>query len=79
MPNFTPEDLLEYHYGELEPENAVLLEEALAGDWTLREKLAVIREAANRLDKSMYAPREAVINRLMDYAAEKVNAAAVNS
>jgi hypothetical protein len=70
MHNFTPEDLLEYHYGELEAGNILLLEQALREDWTLREKLAVIREAAKRLDKSIYSPREAVVNRILSYAVQ---------
>ena len=70
MHNFTPEDLLEFHYGDLDDRNAMLLEQALKEDWTLREKMAVIREASNRLDKSFYAPREAVVNRILSYASE---------
>jgi hypothetical protein len=70
MHNFTPEDLLEFHYGELDAENASLLEQALNEDWTLREKMAVIREASSRLDKSIYTPREAVVNRILSYASE---------
>lgn len=68
MHNFTPEDLLEYHYGEMDAENAIKLEQALQEDWTLREKLSVIREAGTRLDKSICSPGEAVINRILDYA-----------
>jgi hypothetical protein len=71
MHNFTPEDLLEFHYGELDAGNAMLLEQALNEDWSLREKMAVIREASNRLDKSIYTPREAVVSRILSYAAEK--------
>jgi hypothetical protein len=70
MHNFTPEDLLEFHYGELDAGHALLLEQALKEDWSLREKMAVIREASNRLDKSFYTPREAVVNRILSYASE---------
>jgi hypothetical protein len=70
MHNFTPEDLLEFHYGDLEAGNAMRLEQALKDDWTLREKMTVIREASKRLDKSFYAPREAVVNRILSYASE---------
>jgi hypothetical protein len=73
MHNFTPEDLLEFHYGELDAETTLKLEQALKEDWTLREKLAVIREASLRLDKSIYTPRQAVVNRIISYASEMAN------
>jgi hypothetical protein len=68
MHNFTPEDLLEFHYGEMPVANVVSLKEALEKDWTLREKLRVIEEASNRLDKSYHTPRGEVIDRIMAYA-----------
>lgn len=79
MHNFTPEDLLEFHYGELEAGNAMQMEQALKEDWTLREKMAVIREATQRLDKSMYSPREAVVSRILSYAAEMAKMQVTNS
>lgn len=69
MNNFTPEDLLQYHYGEMEGEQKALLENTLRQDWALREKLAVIREAFVRLDKSFYSPSERSVNTIMAYAA----------
>lgn len=68
MINFTPEDLLEYHYGEMEASNAKMLEKVLEEDWALNQKRIVIAEAAARLDKSMNAPRQVVLDRIMDYA-----------
>jgi hypothetical protein len=72
MHNFTPEDLLEYHYGEMPSEKAILLEAVLKEDWTLREKLSVIEEAAARLDKSLYSPSQNSVRNILDYAAEKI-------
>ncbi len=68
MINFTPEDLLEYHYGEMEPSQAEMLEKVLEEDWALNQKRIVIAEAAARLDKSIYAPRQVVLERIMEYA-----------
>lgn len=78
MHNFTPEDLLEYHYGEMSATRAKEMEQALQEDWTLREKLAVIREAGARLDKSIYSPGEAVVNRILNYAASFTTVTAHN-
>ncbi|HSK13361.1 MAG TPA: hypothetical protein VK907_09110 [Phnomibacter sp.] len=69
MYNFTPEDLLEYHYGEMPSHRAIELEKALKENWDLREKLAVIEEAACRLDRSMYSPIENSLKRILEYAA----------
>ena len=79
MHNFTPEDLLEFHYGELDAGNALLLEQALKEDWALREKMAVIREATQRLEKSLYSPREAVVSRILSYAAEMAKMQVANN
>lgn len=76
MHNFTPEDLLEYHYGEMPAETAICLENVLKEDWTLREKLSVIEEAASRLDKSIYSPSQNSVRNILDYAAERVPASA---
>ena len=51
MKEFSPEDLLEFHYRELSPEQSLELEQELRRNWPLRQKLEVIQEAAERLDK----------------------------
>ncbi len=68
MHNFTPEDLLQYHYNELGEEETARLEEALQNDWALREKLSVIKDASRRLDKSFYSPRQEAVSKIMKYA-----------
>ncbi|MCU0403199.1 MAG: hypothetical protein MUE99_01535 [Chitinophagaceae bacterium] len=72
MYNFTPEDLLQYHYGELEADLIPLIEKALAEDWALHEKYSVIKEASTRLEKSMCSPRSEVMDRIMAYATSKL-------
>jgi anti-sigma factor RsiW len=69
MYKFTPEDLLQYLYNEKDSATKALMEEALANDWTLREKLAVLKASQERLNRLMETPRtEAVLN-ILKYAA----------
>ena len=61
--NFTPEDLVQYLYKETSPEQNAAIEQALAENWTLREKFEVIKKAYARLDKFKLSPRvESVLN-----------------
>jgi hypothetical protein len=68
MTNFTPEDLLLYLYKESSPELTQAIDKALKMDWTLREKLAIIQVAGERLDKILESPRTEVILNILDYA-----------
>ncbi len=77
MKNFSPEDLLEYHYGEMPTEQRLELQEMLKHNWSLREKMEVIREAAQRLEKSLESPRQEVVNTIMDYAASHLTATTI--
>ena len=70
MTNFTPEDLLLYLYKETSPEQTAAIEEALKKDWTLREKLAVLKTSMQRLDKIVMAPRTEVVLNVLNYARE---------
>jgi anti-sigma factor RsiW len=76
MHNYTPEDLIQFLYGELSPAEASAIEEALKKDWTLREKLAVIKTSQERLNTIQQSPRtEAVLNILKyAYQTQKVQA-----
>jgi hypothetical protein len=49
MTYFSPEDLLQFLYKETTPEMTTAIEAALKQDWTLREKLAVLKAAQDRL------------------------------
>lgn len=69
MHNFMPEDLLLYLYKEASPQQATIIEEALKLDWTLREKLAVMKTAMERLDNLTAVPRTEVVLNVLKYAA----------
>lgn len=68
MTNFTPEDLLLYLYKETTPEQTDAIEKALKNDWTLREKLSVLKTSMQRLDKITESPRTEVILNILNYA-----------
>jgi hypothetical protein len=70
MTNFTPEDLLLYLYKETSTTQSKAIEDALEKDWTLREKLAVLKDSMNRLDKLAISPRTEVILNVLNHARE---------
>ncbi len=70
MTNFTPDDLLLYLYKETSDEQSAAIENALANDWTLREKLAVLQASIKRLDKITASPRTEVVLNVLNYAKE---------
>lgn len=69
MHNFSPEDLLLYLYKEASAEQVAAIEEALSKDWTLREKLAVMKTAMERLNNLTVSPRTEVVLNILKYAA----------
>ena len=71
MTNFTPEDLLSYLYKETSPKKTTAIEEALKKDWTLCEKLTVLKTSMQRLDKIVESPRTEVVLNVLNYAREK--------
>ncbi len=71
MTNFTPEDLLLYLYKESSVEQNTAIETALEKDWTLREKLNVLKISMQRLDKITAAPRTEVVLNVLNYAREQ--------
>ena len=71
MTNFTPEDLLLYLYKETSPEQTQAIEKALQKDWTLREKISVLKTSMQRLDKIVTAPRPEIILNVLNHAREK--------
>lgn len=72
MDKFTPEDLLMYLYKETSRKKTLAIEEALANDWALREKMTVLRTSMDRLSKITETPRTEVILEILNYAREKV-------
>ncbi len=73
---FTPEDLLRYLYKETSPAMTAAIEAALEEDWTLREKLEVLKASARNLDKIVESPRTEVIMNILQYARESAIATA---
>jgi len=71
MTNFTPEDLLLYLYKETSAAQNAAIEKALKKDWTLREKLAVLKTSMQRLDKIKENPRTEVVLNVLNYARKK--------
>jgi hypothetical protein len=71
MTNFTPEDLLQYLYKETSSEQTILIEKALEKDWTLREKLGVLKTSMQRLDKLTVSPRIEVVLNVLSHAREQ--------
>jgi hypothetical protein len=71
MTRFTPEDLLLYLYKETNPKKTAAIEKALQNDWTLREKLSVLKASTERLEKIKQTPRTEVVLNILRYAREK--------
>jgi hypothetical protein len=71
MTNFTPEDLLLYLYKETSPDQTTAIEVALEKDWTLREKMNVLKASMQRLDKIVVSPRTEVVLNVLNHAREQ--------
>lgn len=67
---FTPEELIQYLYQETSPEKTAAIEAALQEDWTLREKLEVLKASVKGLDRVIESPRPQVILNILNYARE---------
>ena len=74
MDNFTPEDLLLYLYKEASTDQTTTIEHALAKDWTLREKLEVLKDSMRRLEKTSVSPRTESVLKVLNYARQNVEA-----
>lgn len=68
MHNYTPEDLILYLYKEMSPEATTTIEKALQEDWTLREKLAVIKTSMERLNSINVSPRTEIVLNILRHA-----------
>ena len=69
MHRFTQEDLILHLYKEISADQSILLNEALASDWALREKFEVIAAAVNDLEKLSLSPRKVAVDKILEYAA----------
>jgi hypothetical protein len=79
MHNYSPEDLILYLYKETNPETTPAIEEAIKTDWTLREKLEVLKTSMKRLDSIITSPRAELILNVMKYAAKEPEVSKVKS
>lgn len=70
MYNFTPEEILLYLYKESSTELTTAIEEELKKNWALREKLAVMKTAMERLNNITVSPRMEVVLNVLRYASE---------
>jgi hypothetical protein len=69
---FTHEELIQYLYRETSPAKTAEIEQALQEDWTLREKLDVLQNAAQSLNRTLESPRTQVVMNVLNYARESV-------
>lgn len=75
---FTPEDLLQYLYKETTPEQTAAIEQALAENWTLREKFEVIKAGYRRLEQIRFSPRTETVLNILRYAAKTSDVHSLN-
>lgn len=67
---FTPEELIQYMYKETSTEKTRAIDEALLNDWTLRDKLEVLKASSDCLDKIVESPRTEPVLNVLNYARE---------
>ncbi len=71
MHNFTPEELVLYIYGEATQEKVQEIEKALQTDWSLQQKLDVLKESQHQLNAlALHQPRKQAISAILNYARE---------
>ena len=71
MHNYSPEELIQYLYKETTPETTAAIEQALEQDWTLREKLAVLKTSMERLNSITQSPRTETVLAILKYASQE--------
>lgn len=69
MHNYTPEELILFLYRETSPKTTASIEQALQEDWTLREKLTVLKTSMERLTSLTQSPRIETVLAILKYAA----------
>jgi hypothetical protein len=68
MIHYSPEELLQYLYKETAPDITAAIDKALQEDWTLREKLAVLKASQERLNTLFESPRTQTVLNILRYA-----------
>jgi hypothetical protein len=71
MHKYSPEDLLRYLYKETSSQETAAIEQAIEEDWTLREKLSVMKTSMERLNNIVVSPRTEAILNILKYAAKQ--------
>lgn len=71
MHNYSPEELIQYLYNETSSQTTAAIELALQQDWTLREKLSVLKASAERLNSIVETPRTETILSILKYASKE--------
>ena len=71
MANYTPEDLICYLYKETTTDETNAINQELQNNWTLREKLVVLKTAQERLNTLIETPRTEVVLNILKYANSK--------
>ncbi len=71
MHNYSPEELIQYLYNETSSQTTAAIETALQQDWTLREKLSVLKASAERLNSIVETPRTEIILSILKHAAKE--------
>lgn len=71
MHNYSPEELIQYLYKETTPATTAAIEQALQQDWTLREKLAVLKTSMERLTSISQSPRTETVLAILKYASKE--------
>lgn len=75
MHNFTSEDLLQYLYNEASTEKAAAIGVALLSDWSLREKLEMMKGAQAELNSvKLLSPRKQTLDNILNYAEKSIEA-----
>ncbi len=69
---FTTEELIEYLYDEASLEKRAAIEAAIKYDWSLREKLDVLRSSSSSLHCELLSPRPESIMNVLNYARESM-------
>ena len=71
MKKFKEEDLILYLYKDCSPKLSAAIEESLAGDLELRDRLQVLRRTIRQMDKlKLGSPSKQSIKAILQYAKE---------
>ena len=72
MQLFTTEELLQYVYHETSPGETAAIKAAIQNDWSLREKLDLLKTTHQQLDEVRMSPRKQTIDFILQYAEKSV-------